>query len=76
MPKPKIDLDEMSPQELEELHAELMAAQERKKTDYQNELIERYQRLRDEMVKWGVISDDFPRLKRRGWTRRTSQSLQ
>tara|TARA_R110002020_G_scaffold168220_7_gene356908 strand:- start:536 stop:760 length:225 start_codon:yes stop_codon:yes gene_type:complete len=68
----KFDLSDKSMDELEEIHRAVMDAKEKQTVAKQNEIIERYKELREEMVKWGVAKDeDLPRFKQRGWSRKT-----
>lgn len=66
----KLDVETMSMEDLMGLEARIKAAKAAKAVDYQNELIVRYQALRDEMISNGVVTEDqLPRLKKRGWKR-------
>ena len=67
----KADFSDKSLDELEEIHQAVMDAREKQTIAKQNEIIERYKALREEMVKWAVAKDDeLPRFKQRGWTRK------
>lgn len=65
----EVDLEQLSVDELDAMHTKIMEAKAKKAIEQQNELVAEFQNLRERMVAAGVVGDDFPRLKKRGWTR-------
>jgi hypothetical protein len=67
------DFEKLSVAELDAIHEAIMQAREKKQIEFQNELIGRYQALREEMIKNGVAKEDeLPVFRRRGWKRGAS----
>ena len=66
----EVDYEKLSVAELDAMHERIMKAKEAKALEHQNELIAAYQKLRDEMIRYGVAKEeDLPVFRRRGWKR-------
>ncbi len=68
-----LDFTDRSMDELDAIHEAVMNAREKATINKQNELIADYMKLRAEMVKYGVESDEkLPKFRQRGWKRKTT----